>query len=89
MRFLNPQLSFQETNQMRKLRQLNMVAALILTLGTCALAGTIDTPPVPPPPSVTDTGTIDTPPSAQRGAPATDPVVEIALNLVQSALSLF
>ena len=76
---------------MRKLRQLSMAVVLTLMLGTYALAGIIDTPPVPAaPPSATATGIIDTPPSGEQlGAPATDPVVYIALNLLQGALSLF
>jgi hypothetical protein len=68
-----------------------MAVVLTLMLGTYALAGTIGTSPEPPPepPSATATGTIDTPPSAaQPGASATDPVVDIALNLLQSVLSL-
>ena len=79
---------------MRRLRQLSMAVVLTLMLGTYALAGIIDTPPAPAPPpepsSVTATGTIETPPSgAQPVAAPTDPVVDIALNLLQGALSLF
>jgi hypothetical protein len=81
---------------MRKLRQLSMVVVLMLMLGTYALAGIIDTPPdpasppAPLPPSAAATGIIETPPSGEElGAPATDPVVDIALNLLQGALSLF
>jgi hypothetical protein len=79
---------------MRKLRQLSMVVVLMLMLGTYALAGIIDTPPdpgsPPVPPPAAATGIIDTPPSGEQlGAPATDPVVDIALTLLQGALSLF
>jgi hypothetical protein len=81
---------------MRKLRQLSMVVVLMLMLGTYALAGIIDTPPdpalppAPVPPSATATGIMDTSPSGEQlGAPATDPIMDIALNLLQGALSLF
>jgi hypothetical protein len=77
---------------MRRLRQLSMAVLLTLMLGTSALAGTIDTPPAPAPepPSATATGIIECPPSdAQPVAAPTDPVVDIVLNLLQSALSLF
>jgi hypothetical protein len=79
---------------MRKLRQLSMAVVLTLMLGTYALAGIIDTPPAPAPepepPSATVMGTIDTPPSGEQlEATATDPVVDIALTLLQGALSLF
>ncbi len=70
---------------MRKLRQLSLAVVLTLALSACALAGTIDTPPAPS--SVTATGTIDTPPSA--AAPVADPVVDVAFNLLLSALVLF
>jgi hypothetical protein len=76
---------------MRKLRQLSMAVVLTLMLGTYALAGIIDTPPVPPePPPAAAMETSDTPPSGEQlGATATDPVVDIALNLLQGALLLF
>lgn len=77
---------------MRRLRQLSLAIMLTLVLATCAFAGIIGGGPEPPPepPSATATGTIDTPPSgAQPVAPATDPVVDIALYLMQSVLSLF
>ena len=85
-------LSFQEKKLMRKLRQLSMAVVLALMLGAPALAGIIGCPPepAPEPPSATATGTIDTPPSdAQPVAAPTDPVVDIALNLLQSVLSIF
>ena len=76
---------------MRKLQQLSMAVVLTLMLGTYALAGIIDTPPVPPgPPPPAAMESIDTPSSGEQlGAPATDPVVDIALSLLQGALSLF
>jgi len=79
---------------MRKLRQLSLAVALTLTLGTYALAGiietppgTIETPPAPQAPSATTTGTIETPPSAQSVAASSSPVLDVALNLLQSVLS--
>lgn len=76
---------------MRRLRQLSMAVLLTLLLGAPALAGIIGGPPepAPEPPPTAATGTVETPPSAQPTIPATDPVVDIALNLLQSALSLF
>jgi hypothetical protein len=78
---------------MRRLRRLSMAVVLALMLGTYALAGTIETPPgtieTPPAPQASATGTIETPPSAALPvALATDPVMDIALDLFQSALSL-
>jgi len=67
-----------------------MAGVLALMLANGAFAGSIGTGPEPPPPSATATGTVETPPSdAQPVAPATDPVVDVALNLLQAALSLF
>ena len=75
---------------MRRLRQLSMAIFLTLMLGTYALAGIIETPPVPPPPPAAAPDTSETATNAaQPVAPATDPVVEIALDLLQSALWLF
>ena len=76
---------------MLNLRKLSMAVVLTLALSASAFAGIIGTGPEPPPeqPSATAPGIIDTPPSAQPEAPATDPVVDIALNLLQGALSLF
>jgi hypothetical protein len=77
---------------MRRLRQLTMTVVLMLMLATYALAGIIDTPPAPaapPEPSATATGIIGAPPSAEDPTPATNPVVDVALSLLQSALSLF
>jgi hypothetical protein len=78
---------------MRKLRLLSMAILLTLMLSTSGLAGIIETPPAPAPPpepqQASSTGITDTPPSAAPVTPATDPVVDVALNLLQSVLSLF
>ena len=80
---------------MRTFRKLSMAVVLTLMLGLYAFAGTVETPPgtvetPPAPQSALATGITDTPPSATQSAPtATDPVVTIALNLLQGALSLF
>jgi hypothetical protein len=74
---------------MRKLRQLIIAVLLALLLGAPALAGIVDCPPNPaPPPSATTTGIVDTPPDLQLVTPMNDPLVDVALNLLQSALSL-
>ena len=78
---------------MRRLRQLSMAVLLTLMVSASAFAGIIDGPPAPAPPPepplATATGIIETPPSAEAVTPATDPVVDVALNLLQSVLSLF
>lgn len=71
---------------MRKLKQISLAVVLMLALSTCALAGIIETPPAPtPPPSEhqSATGTIETLPSAQQPS---DPMIEVALALLQSVL---
>jgi hypothetical protein len=79
---------------MRTLRLLSMAILLTLMLGTGSLAGTIECPPAPAPPPesqlATGTGIIGTSPSgAEPIVPATDPVVDVVLDLLQSVLSLF
>lgn len=78
---------------MRTLRQLSMAILLTLMLGTGSLAGTIGTSPEAPPPeqpSATAPGIIGTGPSdAQPLAAPSNPVLDVALNLLQSVLSLF
>lgn len=79
---------------MRKLRKTSMAAVLALMLAPSALAGITDTPPAPVPPpeasSATATGTIETPPNGAQSLDApTDPVVDVALELMQIVLSLF
>ena len=79
---------------MRKLKQVSLAVAIVLALSTGAMAGIIEcppgAPPPPQPPSITASGIIDTPPSDVTAPVAsTDPVLDIALALLQSALSLF
>jgi hypothetical protein len=79
---------------MRKLWKLSMAVVLTLVLAPYALAGITDTPPapVPPPepPSTSAMETIETPPSsAQPRTLTNDPLVDVALNLLKGALSLF
>ena len=78
---------------MRKLRQLSVAVVLTLALSASAFAGTIGTSPEAPPPeppSATATGIIGTGPSdAQPVAATSDPVVEVALSLLQSVLLAF
>jgi hypothetical protein len=76
---------------MRRLRQLSMAVLLALMVSAPTLAGIIGGPPepAPEPPPASATGIIGTGPSAQPLAPATDPVVDVALSLLQGALSLF
>lgn len=84
------QKTFREKT-MRRFRQLSMAVVLALMLANGAFAGSIGCPPEPPPepPSATAPGTVETPPGdSQPVAPATDPVVDVALNLLQAALSL-
>jgi len=76
---------------MRKLRQLSLAVVLTFAFATCGFAGIIPTvpeaPPQPPSALETSTGITDTPPAAQ--SEPTDPVIEFALNVLRSALSLF
>jgi len=76
---------------MRKLRQLSMAVVFSLMLANGAFAGSIGTPPEPPPepPSLTATGIIETPPSDAQPVAASDLVVDVALNLLQSMLLAF
>jgi hypothetical protein len=77
---------------MRKLWKLSMAVVLTLVLAPYALAGITDTPPAPvPPPEPPSKAmeTIETPPSsAQPGTLTNDPLVDVALTLLQGALSL-
>ena len=75
---------------MRRLRLLSMASVLALMLAPGAFAGIIGTvpEPPPPPPPVSVPETIETPPSAQSGLLATDPAVDLVLDLMQSVLSL-
>ncbi len=75
---------------MRRLQQLSMVAVLTLMLATGALAGIMETPPAPEAPPAAATVTIETPPSDQQAsAVPSESLAEVALNLLQSALSMF
>jgi hypothetical protein len=84
--------SFPGENSMRTIRQLTMAVVLTLTLSASAFAGIIGTTPEAPSPessSASATGIIGTSPSAESIAPAPDPVVDVALNLLQSLLLAF
>ena len=79
---------------MRKLQQLSMAVVFTLALSASAFAGIIgggpEPPPAPPePPSATATGTIETPPTTQLVAEPSNPVVDVALSLLQSMLLAF
>jgi len=76
---------------MRKLRQLSMAVVFTLALSASVFAGIIGGGPEPPPPppepaAATATGTIET---TQLVADPTNPVVDVALNLLQSLLLAF
>jgi hypothetical protein len=83
-------ITFQEKT-MTKLRKMSMALVLALMLAPSALAGITDYPPAPPPPppSPTATGTIGTGPSDAQPVAASDLVVDVALNLLQSMLLAF
>jgi len=76
---------------MTKLKQLTSAGMLISVLAFSAFAGDIQIPGPPPPSmsaSTTTEGGIYIPRSL--GTPATsDPAVDVALNLLQSVLSIF
>ena len=75
---------------MRRLQQLSMAAVLTLILATGALAGIMETPPAPEAPPATATGTVETVPSDQQAsAVSSESATEVALDLLQSALSMF
>jgi hypothetical protein len=84
---------------MKTLRQLCVVSVFILALCMSAFAGQIETPLAPPTapaatPAVTAQGEISTGITGQEEtgsseATAVDSATEIALNLLQSVLSLF
>ena len=74
---------------MRKLQRLSTAVVLALMLANGAFAGIIGSmPDAPPPPSATAPGIIDTPPSAQSVAVPSNPVVDVVLTLIQTALSV-
>lgn len=81
---------------MKTLRQLLVALAVIFALTMPAFAGQIDTMVAPPPPAqpATAQGEISTTVTGQEEtgsseATAADSAAEIALNLLQSVLSLF
>ncbi len=76
---------------MRRLQQLSVAAVLTLMLTTGALAGIMETPPAPEAPPATATGTVETaaPSDQQASAVPRESVAEVALNLLQTALSMF
>jgi hypothetical protein len=81
---------------MKALRQLSVACVFTLALTIPVFAGQIETMVVPPQPAQTATtaGQIDTGVTGQAEtgsseATATDSAAEIALNLLQSVLSLF
>jgi hypothetical protein len=78
---------------MKTLRRLCAVFVLTLTLALSAFAGQIETgiAPPSPPPDVAATGQIETGVTGDisTGDTAIEPATEIALNLLQSLLSLF
>lgn len=73
---------------MKNLQRFTMAVALALLLAASTSAGDIWIGKAPPPPP---SGDIPIPTSAetQRAAPASDSVEGIALNLLQSILSVF
>jgi hypothetical protein len=80
---------------MKTLRQLLVASVVTFVLTMPAFAGQMDTMVAPPPPQAAVTeGQIDTTVAGQIETPsgeatATDSATEIALNLLQSVLSLF
>jgi len=78
---------------MRKLQRLCIALVLTLAFAAGAFGGIIDCPPAPapaPPPSADATGIIGTVPGdTQPAAAPTDPVVSIALGLLQNVLLVF
>jgi hypothetical protein len=90
-RIFQGQVNTLQEKTMTKLCKMSMVVVFALMLAPSVLAGITDYPPAPAPPpsSVMATGITDTPPSDAQPIAATDPVVDITLNLLQGALSLF
>lgn len=71
---------------MKKLRQLCMASVFTLVLTTATFAGDISTPgKTPPPPDASTTTQGD----IQTGYEIQDSVADIALNLLQTMLSVF
>ena len=78
---------------MRKFKQISLALAIMLALSTGAMAGIIECPPAPTPTpepqSAMATATIDTPPGSQVTEESSDPVIDLALTLMRSVLSVF
>jgi hypothetical protein len=77
---------------MRTLRRLSMVLVVVLTLSMTAFAGITDTPPAPQPSPdpIGATAPVSGDQSDQTvSTSASDSLADIALTLVQTALSLF
>ena len=79
---------------MKKLRQFSMAVVITLMLSLSAFAGIMETPaPLPNPSgtassSMSTTGIMETPRDQQDSA-STNPIVDVALSLLQSVLSVF
>lgn len=80
---------------MKKLQRLCVVGVFTLVLATVTFAGEIATggsPQPPPPPAASSTitpGEIDTPGDIHTPLATSDSVADIALNLLQTMLSVF
>ena len=78
---------------MRKLKQFSMAVVLTLGLTACAFAGDIWIPTPPPPNSATSSATnpgdIQIPGEIEIPGAPSDPITEVALNQLQTVLSIF
>jgi hypothetical protein len=79
---------------MEKLTKLTIVVVLTLMLATSALAGDIGIPVVPPPPPaassvLTTPGEMQIPGNTGTPTASSDSMTELALNLLQTVLSIF
>jgi hypothetical protein len=79
---------------MKKIQRLCLVSAFILVLTTATFAGEISTGKTPPPPppassSAMTPGEIDTPRAIPNPQGTSDSVTDIALEVLQTMLSVF
>jgi len=76
---------------MKTPKQLASVVGLILMFTIPAFAGDIEIPGAPPPPASVTTapGGVQIPGDIQRSGALSGPVTEVALNLLQTVLSIF
>ena len=78
---------------MKNMKRLCLVGVFTLVLTTTSFAGDIQTGKAPPPPpdqpSATTPGQMDAPPAIQNRQGASDSIEDIALNLLQTMLSVF